>query len=248
MCRAGAGRGGGQDGGGRRARGTSCSRRQRTKDRQPPAVAAAAAHQKAPTVRPCLCASSSGMEPYRPKGDSSRYSNTSRLYSRYGSAPAAGPGQGGEGLRAGVGGARRGRPRGLGQACGSCLGAQGRLAAVQPAGWRACAMPAAPGPTAAAAPACLPLTRGGLERQRGGALGDAVDVLRACRGEGKGQRRPASAASPACLLSSRAAAGAATAPASSSSSKQPQRRLAHRGRRGPARWPLGPWACCPCGR
>jgi hypothetical protein len=126
---------GGQDGGGRhsrrRPRRPLQARHASGNAAAPPAAAAApggwpAAHQKAPTVRPCLCASSSGMEPYRPKGDSSRYSNTSRLYRRYGSAPA-----------------RQGR--GVRAVCGAC-GVQhlrGR------GGWGcACngAVPAAPGP------------------------------------------------------------------------------------------------------
>lgn len=42
-------------------------------------------YQKAPTLRPGLCASSNGIEPYSPNGESDLYSNTSRLYSRYGS-------------------------------------------------------------------------------------------------------------------------------------------------------------------
>ncbi len=43
------------------------------------------AHQNAPTLRPGLCASMKGMEPYSPKGESAACSKTSRLYSRYGS-------------------------------------------------------------------------------------------------------------------------------------------------------------------
>ena len=42
-------------------------------------------HQSTPVVRPTLCATIIGMAPYSPKGDESRYSNTSRLYRRYGS-------------------------------------------------------------------------------------------------------------------------------------------------------------------
>ena len=52
----------------------------------PLAQGQAAAHQKAPMVWPARCAMRRGMEPYRPKGESCRYSNTSRLYRRYGSA------------------------------------------------------------------------------------------------------------------------------------------------------------------
>ena len=42
-------------------------------------------YQRTPVVKPTLCATMKGMLPYKPKGELSRYSNTSRLYSRYGS-------------------------------------------------------------------------------------------------------------------------------------------------------------------
>lgn len=61
-----------------------------SKGKQPTShVINAPTHHSTPVVRPSLCASIMGMEPYRPKGDSSRYSNTSRLYRRYGSEVAA---------------------------------------------------------------------------------------------------------------------------------------------------------------
>ena len=39
-------------------------------------------HQNTARVRSLRCAHSSGMDPYRPKGVSTAYSNTSRLYRR----------------------------------------------------------------------------------------------------------------------------------------------------------------------
>lgn len=121
------------------------------------------------------------MEPYRPKGESCRYSKTSRLYRRYGSEV------GGRG--AGVGCwvcAREGRPADVKQTmqgstvppkCGDpSLGVAGAASLVVRAGAAACAAGGAAAPAAGRTRERSLGAAGGAQRQAGGALGDAIQV------------------------------------------------------------------------